>query len=107
MKQITIIGLITVILFSCNSKRDVDKEIRGKIKEFYDAAEAKDYKPISYSALDTIQNITNADGSIIRLTAKMTHEFLAKSNNGSLNHYTDTFDVTIFENEMTVIPRGY
>ena len=93
--------------FSCNTDRDVDSMIKEKITEFYTVSEAKNYTPISYSDLDTIQNIENLDGSIIRLTAIMTHEFSAKANNGNTLQYSDTFDVTIFKDEVIAIPRGY
>ena len=81
--------------------------IKEKITEFYKVSEVKNYKPLSYSDLYAIQNIKNTDGSIIRLTGKMTHEFSGKAKNGSIQQYTDTFDITIFENEVIAIPRGY
>lgn len=107
MKHIGIISLITIGLFSCNSKRDIDADIKQKMADFYNGSQVKDYKPISYSTLDTIQNIKNLDGSIIRLTGTIIHDFSARSNNGSSLQYTDTFEVTIFEDEVIVIPQGY
>lgn len=107
MRKISIIVLFLMILFSCNSENDYDSKIKSKIFEFYKIAEVKDYKPISFSDLDTIQNIRSSDGSIIRVTGKMTHEYSGRARNGSTNKYIDTFDITIFKDDVIVIPRGY
>jgi len=96
-----------MILFSCNSEKDYDSKIKSKISKFYKIAKVKDYKPLKYSDFDTIQNIRDLDGSIIRITGKMTHEFSGRAKNGSINKYIDTFDITIFKDDVIVIPRGY
>ncbi len=99
--------IISLFFFSC-SERDVDQEIRDKIKEFYEVGEVKHYKPISYSKLDTIKNIRRyKDGSIIWVTGKITHTFYAKSNNGNILLYVDKFNVTITKDVVIAIPLGY
>jgi hypothetical protein len=107
MKTSILFLLLIIISLSCNSKRDIDKEIKKQIAEFYFTSEVKDYKPESYSKLDTIQNIVDPKGNIIRLTAILTHRFYARSNNGDLNQYTDTFDIVIFKKDVIAIPRNY
>ena len=107
MKNVSIIAVLIIGLFSCNNPRDIDKEVKNKITEFYTVLEVKNYKSISYSELDTIDNIINLDSSLIKLTGTIEHTFSANSNNGILNQYTDTFDVAIFENSVYALPRGY
>lgn len=113
MKRNMMIALSVLLLFACNNFKsnkieDIDyKKIEDKITEFYTYAEAKDYKPVSYSELDIKQEILEPDGTIIRLTAELTHKFYARSNNGSLILYTNIFDIVMFKNEVFAIPRGY
>jgi hypothetical protein len=78
-----------------------------KITEFYSVSEVKEYTPISCSDLDTIQNLKNPDESLVRLTGLMKLKFSARANNVSIREYTDTFDITIFDNDVIVTARGY
>lgn len=106
-KTLSIITLLIIGLLSCNTPRDIDNEIKMQITEFYSVLEAKNYSSISYSNLDTIENIRDIDGSLIRLTGSLIHKFSANNNNGEISQYTDTFDITIFEKNIYALPRGY
>lgn len=107
MKKYILLFLILVLNISCNSKIDIDKEIKKQITDFYITALTKDYEPISYSQLDTIESIITPEGSIIRITATLTHKFKARSNDGNQMEYSDVFDITIFKKDVIVIPREY
>jgi len=107
MKRLIIFLLLIIVLLSCNSKRNIDKEIKKQITEFYTKSEVKDYKPISYSKLDTVQNIDDPKGNLGRVTATLKHVFYARSNNGEINEFTNTFDIIIFKKDVVVIPRDY
>lgn len=107
MKNLLLLILFVFTLTCCNTERKIDREIEGKITEFYKTVSAKDYDPVSYSKLDTIQFIPSLDGSISRLMGTVAHEYWARSKNGQVMFQTDTFDVTIFKDEVIAIPRGY
>ncbi|MGB3342300.1 MAG: hypothetical protein WBA61_00175 [Aequorivita sp.] len=104
---IGIIGLLILSISSCKPERDIDYEMKEKISEFYKMAEAKNYEPISFSTLDTIQNLRNPDGSIVRIQGTIIHEFYANSKNGNQNKFTEIFDITIFPNDVIAIPQSY
>jgi len=101
MKKYLLLGLFFLIMISCNTKRDIDNEIKEKITEFYTLTEVKDYQPIFYSEFDTIQSSISVTRGVIK------HTFKARSNNGNLNEFSHTFDVTVFDDVITVIPRGF
>jgi hypothetical protein len=101
MKRYLSIGLFALLTISCNSKRDIAKEIKERIYEFYTFTEVKDYQPISYSDFDTILSSTTITKGVIE------HTFKARSNNGNLHKFSHTFDVTVFDDVITVIPRGF
>ncbi|PZX57022.1 hypothetical protein LV84_02153 [Algoriphagus ratkowskyi] len=106
MKPHQLFTIFFIFLISCNSSPDYEQEIKNKIAEFYSIAEAKEYSPISFSELDTIQNLVDpGNGELIRLTGVIVHEFSAKANNGSIQNYKETFDVTIFKDAIIVLPK--
>jgi len=101
MKKVIMVTLIIVGAMACNSQRDVDKEIKDKITSFYTYSEVNDYQPISYSKMDTVVNTSTFK------TGVLIHTFRARSNNGQLRQYSDTFNIAIFDGGVTAIPRGY
>ena len=101
MKYILAITLLIFFATSCDTKRNVDKEIKEAISEFYEVGEVKDYEPIFYSDFDTILSTEGMTKGIIL------HRFKGRSNNGSLNEFTHTFDVTIWSEGVIAIPRGF
>ncbi|MCD8421365.1 hypothetical protein LNI94_00475 [Tenacibaculum finnmarkense genomovar ulcerans] len=103
MKKYLLLALITLLVISCNSKRNIDKEIKEKITEFYTFTEVKDYQPISYSDFDTIHRLSS--GTIT--TGIIKHTLRARSNNGNINEFSHTFEVTVFDDLITVIPKGF
>jgi len=70
-------------------------------------AEVKNYIPVSYSELDTTDSFIKRNGDIIRITGTLIHAYHANSRNGALLQHTDTFDITIFDDVVFVLPRGY
>ncbi|MGB0867983.1 MAG: hypothetical protein ACPGSD_00175 [Flavobacteriales bacterium] len=98
MKIISILSFLLLIV-SCDTKRDVDKEIRDKITEFYDYSEVKDYQPLFYSAFDTITS------SEIKTTGIVEHLLKARNRNGEINEFRHIFNVTIFKDIVVVIPK--
>ena len=99
-------GLL-LIMCSCSKSRNVDQEIKDRIAAFYKSADVKDYSPISYGSMDTIQNLKDINGNIMKLTGKLEHTFTAKSQMGIQEQYTDTFDITVFKDAVIALPRGY
>lgn len=81
--------------------------IQNKIIEFYNIAEVENYKPISFGKLDTVRSVLNIDGSLVRITGTIIHQLTLKDITGATIACIDTFDVTIFKNDVIVIPRGY
>lgn len=86
--------ILVVALLSCNSKRDIDSDIRNEIADFYDSVDRKNYNPISFSPMDTIEDFKNENGARI-ITTKLTHRLFSDDYKGVLTQNVDTFQVTI------------
>jgi len=105
---ILIIIAVIIGIFSGCSKRDVDQEIKDRITEFYEIGEFNGYEPVAYSKFDTIiNNRDRKNGSIILVTGKLTHTFYAKSNDGKVRLYLDTFNITIGKDGLAAFPPIY
>jgi translation elongation factor EF-1beta len=105
MKKICF-GLVSLVFLciACNSKRDIQKEIKDKITEFYNVVEVENYEPISYGKFDTIISLKKrSDGSGLYIEGKLSHKFFAKSNNGNINEYDDVFLVQITDDKVIVV----
>lgn len=102
---------LTIPIFFISSCKSVQDDPHGavieKITEFYIIAEAKNYRPISYSELDTTDSFIKRNGDIVRITGTLIHVYKANTRNGLLHQFTDTFDITIFDDEVFALPRGY
>ena len=81
--------------------------VKTQIGAFYQATEAEDYTPVSYSDIDTAVFIADTDGTILKLSGNVVHKFKARAQNGSLRDYIDTFDIDVYKNKVVAIPRGY
>lgn len=108
MKKFFVFAIVLLFISSCKSVQDdPHSAVIDKITEFYHIAEVENYIPVSYSELDTTVNVVKKNGDIIRIDGILIHAYHANSRSGALLQYTDTFDITIFDDVVFALPRGY
>ncbi len=96
----SLIGIL-ILLLGCNSSPEqLNSLIKEKIKKYYKAAEIVDYKPINFTELDTVHYY---DGY---LQARIKHTFQARNRRGHLGRYSHWFKVTIYNDEVVVLPEN-
>lgn len=81
--------------------------IQEQITNFYTTVDVEDYKPLSFSEFDTIHIIKDSLGSSREIVGIVLHGYQGIGENGDTTKFEDTFDVTIYQDAVVAIPRGY